>query len=153
MHNAGSGARKHRKKSSRDEDVLTPAEAAALVRGQIMKRVVRAAAALNDIFDDAGLAAEVEVGRGAVAGWWSGAQPSAPTIFRIATATGLSPEELTRFVYFDGPPPVLPAPESPVAASVQEGLRRDQEHQQPGGHDTPSPSPKRRPRGTSAGLA
>jgi len=133
--------------------VLTPAEAAALVRGQVFKRVIRAAGALRDLFDDASIAEAVGVGRGAVGDWWTGARPGAETIYRLASATGLSPEELTRFVYFDGPPPALPEPESPVTSGVQEGLRRDQSRQQPEGHDTPSRSPGLRLRDTAGGRA
>jgi hypothetical protein len=131
--------------------VLSPIEAAALLRGQILKRVVRAAAALNDLFDDVALGDAVGVGRGAVGRWWVGAQPSGPTIFRLASVTGLSPDELTRFVYFDGPPPTLPAAGSPVASSVQEGLRQDQELQQREDPGMPQPSPKPQPRGSGAG--
>lgn len=133
--------------------MLSPAEAAAELRGQILKRYVRAAAALSDLFDDTSLGDAVGVGRGAVSGWWQGAKPNGETLFRLAAVTGLSAEELTRFVYFDGPPPALPAPDSPAASSVQEGLRRDQSRQQPEDPDTPSRSPMRRPRGTEAGLA
>ena len=121
------------------------------MRGQLLKRYVRAAAALSGLFDDASLAKEIGIGRGAVAGWWTGSQPSAPTIFRLAAVTGLSSDELTRFVYDDGPPPSMPAPGSPVDASVQEGLRRDQSRQQPEGHEPPSPSLERLPRGSGAG--
>src|SRR4051812_46529325 len=103
MQNERSGARKQRRRTKRDEEVLSPIEAAARARGQILKRYVRAAAALNDLFDDASLAAEIGIGRGAIAGWWRGAQPSGEAIFRLANVTGLSPDELTRFVYSDGP--------------------------------------------------
>lgn len=153
MHNARSGARKQRGRAGPGDEVLTPAEAATKLRGQILKRYVRAAAAMNDLFDDAALADALGLSRGALAGWWSGAQPSGPTIFRLAGVTGLSPDELTRFVYQDGPPPRLPAPGSPVDTSVQEGLRRDQERQQPEGRDTLPPSPTRQPRGSGAGRA
>jgi transcriptional regulator with XRE-family HTH domain len=147
VQNERSGARKQRQV---DGDVLSAAETADLIRGRILKRYVRAAAAMNDLFDDAALATAVGIGRGAVAGWWRGAQPSGPTIFRLAAVTGLSPDELTRFVYQDGPPPGLPEAGSPVATSVQEGLRRDQGPQPLEALDTPSPSLKPQPRGSGA---
>jgi transcriptional regulator with XRE-family HTH domain len=133
------------------DEVLSPGEAAAKLRGQILKRYVRAAAALNDLFDDAALADAVGLGRGAIAGWWRGAQPSGATIFRLADVTGLSPDELTRFVYQDGPPPTLPAAGSALVSSVQEGLRRGLGYQLPEEPGTPSPSPRRQPRGSGAG--
>ena len=93
--------------------MLSPVEAAALDRGQALKRYVRAGAALNDLYDDTALADAVGVQRGAVRGWWTGAQMQPDTIRRVAKVTGLSPDELTRFVYFDGPPPTLTPPEGP----------------------------------------
>lgn len=128
-------------------------EAAALDRGQILKRHVRAAAAMNELYDDTALAHATDVGRGTVLDWWRGAKPKGETLFRLADATGLSADELTRFLYSDGPPPSLPEAGSPVASSVQEGLRRDQERQQPGAPDMPSGSQKRRPHGSGAGRA
>lgn len=152
MHNAKSGARKQRA-SRGTEELLSPHEAADLARGQVLKRYVRAAAALNDLFDDASLADTVGIGRGAVAGWWRGAKPTPDTIFRLAGATGLSPDELMRFLYQDGPPPALAGPGSPVEASVREGLRRDQRRQPPEDPDTPSQSPERQTRDSEAGRA
>lgn len=149
MQNDQSGARKHRKRK-RDE-VLSPVEAAALERGLVLKRYVRAAAAMNDLYDDASLGDAVGISRGAVAGWWRGAKPTAESIFLLSHVIGLSPDELTHFLYDDGPPPSLPGAGSPVASSVQEGLRRDQAHQQPADPDTPSPSPGPRTRGSGAG--
>lgn len=109
MQNERPGARKHQSKAQgKDGEVLSPVEAAALHRGQILKRHVRAAAALNDLYDDASLGEAIDLGRGAVAGWWRGARPSPDSIYRLADVTGLSPDELTRFVYSDGPPPTLP---------------------------------------------
>lgn len=131
--------------------MLSPLEAAALDRGQAFKRYIRAAAALSDLYDDSVLADAVGIGRGAVSGWWRGSKPSAETIVRLARATGLSADELYRFLYADGPPPTLPEPGSPVASSVQEGLRRDQRSQLDEGPDTPPPSPRRHARGTGAG--
>jgi transcriptional regulator with XRE-family HTH domain len=149
MQNAKSGARKQRPVEG--DEVLSPVEAAAKLRGQVLKRYVRAAAALNDLFDDAALADAVGLGRGAIAGWWRGAQPSGSAIFRLADVTGLSPDELTRFVYQDGPPPTLPSAGSALVSSVQEGLRRGLGYQPPEEPGTPSPSPQRQPRGSGAG--
>lgn len=131
--------------------MLSPVEAAAMARGQILKRYVRAAAALNDLYDDVALGEAVGRNRAAVGNWWRGSRPDPEVLFRLADATGLSPDELTRFVYSDGPPPALPQPGSPVVASVQEGLRQDRQPRQPEAPDTPEPSPRRRPRGTGAG--
>ena len=152
MHNERPAARRQRASSKpKDGEVLSPIEATALARGQILKRVVRAAAAMNDLFDDASIGQEVGVGRGAVGHWWNGSKPAGETIFRLAHVTGLSPDELTRFAYSDGPPPTLPDPASPVVASVQEGLRQDQSDPQHADPDTPAPSPERPLRGTGAG--
>lgn len=133
--------------------MLSAQELAALVRGQVLKRVIRAAAALNDLFDDVALARAVRVGRGAVNGWWKGAKPNGATIVDLARATGLSADELYRFLYADGPAPTLPAPGSPVESSVREGLRLDQQRPLPGGPDRPGRSPRPRPRGSGAGHA
>lgn len=143
------GARVHHR-GDKDE-VLSPVEAAAIERGQTLKRYVRAAAAMNDLYDDASLGDAVSVSRGTVAGWWRGAKPSGDTIFRLARATGLSPDELTRYVYSDGPPPGLPLAGSPVVTSVQEGLLRDQERQEREGPDTLGPSQTPRTHDSGAG--
>lgn len=88
--------------------MLSPSEAAASARGHLLKRYVRAAAAMQGIYDDVALAEEVGIGRGSVAGWWKGAKPSPETVRSIAEATGLPTEELVAFIYYDGPPPRLP---------------------------------------------
>jgi hypothetical protein len=106
--NHKSVARTHRRKDNRGEgDVLSPTEA----RGLDLKRYIRAAAALREIYNDVDLADAVEVTPGAVRGWWGGAMPKPETIDDLARATGLALDELTRFVYYDGPPPALPEPE------------------------------------------
>ena len=119
MQNAGSGARRQYRR--RDEEVLSPAEAQALVRGRLLKRYVRAAAALRELYDDTALAEEMRVSRGAVGEWWVGSQMKPDTIKRLASATGLSFDELTAFLYLDGPPPNLP---DPALLPVLEGVRR-----------------------------
>ena len=130
--------------------MLSEQEADALARGQLFKRVIRAAAALNELYDDVSIGEAVGVGRGAVAGWWTGSRASPETIYRIADVTGLSADELHRFLYADGPPPTLPAGGSPVASGVQEGLRRDQQRPPSVGPDMPGPSPRPRTRGSGA---
>lgn len=105
MHNERSGARRHHQK---DEEVLSPAEDAALVRGQDLKRRVRAAFADRGVYDDTAIGDAVGVGRGAVLAWWRGSRPLPGVLQRIADATGLSLDELTRYVYFGGPLPQLP---------------------------------------------
>ena len=104
------GANKRRRAESGDRDVLSlsPAEFAAWDRGQTLKRYVRAAAALAGLFDDTAIATAVERGRITVGKWWTGVKPEIEAIGKLADATGLSTEELTRSVYFEGPPPTLP---------------------------------------------
>ena len=102
--------------------MLSPVEAAALDRGQILKRYVRAAAALQGLYDD---------------------------IRRLAEVTELSFDELTRFVYLGGPPPRLPEASGP--AGLREGVRRAEERPDDEAPDTPAPSPGQRPRGGAAG--
>ena len=146
MHNARSGARaQHRK--IRDEEVLSPAQALAFQRGQALKRVLRAAAALHDLYDDTALGKAVGVVRGAIRAWWEGAQMQPDTLRRAADATGLSPDELTRFVYFDGPPPTL----VPSERFVLEADRRAVERRGRTAPSTPPQPPERRPRGSGAG--
>lgn len=70
MHNEQSGARKHHKPKG-DGEVLSPVEAAAVAHGQIFKRLIRAAAAMQGIYDDVELAKSVHVHRRTVAGWWA----------------------------------------------------------------------------------
>lgn len=123
--------------------MLSPVE----VRGQALKRYVRAAAALHELYDDTSIAEAVGVNRGAVSGWWLGAQMKPDTIRALAEATGLSPEDLTRFVYFDGPVPELP---SPAILPVLEGDRRAAERRGRTDQDMPSRPPERQPRGSSA---
>lgn len=95
-------------------------------RGQLLKRHVRAAAALSGLFDDTALADAVGVKRGTVSGWWDGAQPKPETLEQLARVTGLSVDELTSFFYFGGEPPGLPAPweEDHVAGTVEEAVQR-----------------------------
>ena len=120
---------------------------ALLDRGQLVKRYVRAAAALHELYDDTAIGEAVGKSRMAVGRWWLGAQPKPDTLSRLAEATGLSTDELTRFVYFGGPPPTLPL--APLSG-VREGIRQDRERQlaeDPPGH---APSPARPPRGMRA---
>lgn len=141
MQNERSGARSQRKE---DEEVLSPGEE----RGQTLKRYVRAAAALNAIYDDTRLGKAAGVGRAAVRAWWTGARMSTDTIRELAEATGLSRDELTEFVHYAGPPPSLPDPAIlPVRAGIQKAEARLADE----GPGTPSPQPARRPRGSGAG--
>lgn len=145
MQNARSGARKQHRKW--DEEVLSPADAQAQYRGQELKRHVRSAAALRGIYTDTDLAKAAGVKRGAVKDWWDGAQMKPDTIRRLADATGWSPDELTKYVYFGGPPPTLT---EPALLPVLEGIRRDQEHPTDATPDAPPPQPEPRPRGSEA---
>jgi hypothetical protein len=138
MQNERSGARRQRK-SKGEGEVLSPAEAAKRLRGRDLKRYLRAAAALNELYDDTTLADAIGVGRGALDGWWTGAQMKPDNIREAAKVTGLSPEGLTQFLYFGGPPPKLPTPSGP--AGLQEGVRRAEERRDDEGPDTPARSP------------
>lgn len=132
--------------------MLSATEAAALGRGADFKRFVRAAAAMRDLFDDVALAEEVGVGRGAVRGWWMGAQPSPETLGRLARATGLSTDELARFVYYDGPPPSLPVhPDSAATSAARAGVQRDLDSQEVAAQPQPSESRSPQPRDTATG--
>lgn len=111
------GARTHHQRPG-SEEVLSPQEAADLYRGQALKRTVRAAAALRDLYDNAAIAHAVGVSSVAVTNWWKGARPSQETLYRLADVTGLSAEELSRFLYADGPTPSLPV--DPVRLSELE---------------------------------
>ena len=130
--------------------MLSPEKAADLDRGQRFRRYVRAAAALRGIFDNSELARRMEVQRGTVNGWWTGARIEAESIPRLAEVTGLDADELWRFVYADGPPPTLP---DPALSPVLEGIRRDQARQATEAPDAPPPPPERRSRGSGAGRA
>ena len=147
VQNDQSGARRQRKDS--DRDVVSLAEDPILARGRQLKRYVRAAAALQGLYDDTAIGEAVGVNRGAVAAWWDGAQMKPETIRRLADVLGLSVEDITRFVYFDGPMPTLPEPSGP--AGLREGVRRAEERPDDATPGTPSPSPERRPHGDGAG--
>lgn len=133
--------------------MLSPAGAAALARGRDLKRCVRAAAAYRGLYDDTAIAQAAHVNRGAVGAWWDGAQMKPETLQRIADATGLSFDELTRYVYLGGPLPRLPQSVD-VASAVDsgqiEGARR-LHSREPGAEDPPPPSPARRVRAGSTG--
>jgi hypothetical protein len=133
VQNDRSGARTHHKKG---EEVLSAADAAALVRGRDLKRCVRAAAALSGLYDDTAIAGAMDIARGTVGGWWDGAQMKPDNIRKLAGVTGLSSDELTRYVYYDGPPPRLPEL-SEVPPDVQEFAERSESQSQ----DDPAPRP------------
>lgn len=101
-----SGARAQRGK--KDREVLSPVERAAWDRGQALKTVVRAAAALNALYNDVELADAAGIGRGAVGAWWHGSKPLPEHVFAVAEVTGLSADELSRYLHADGPLPQLP---------------------------------------------
>lgn len=149
MHNARSGAR--RQQPRRDEEVLSPVEAARRERGRALKRYIRAAAARRDLYDDTALGEAIGLSRGAVGAWWDGAQMKPDSIQRLAEVIGVSFEELTRFVYLNGRPPELPLPSGP--AGLQEGVRRGEERPDVEVPDMPARSPGRRPPGAGAGSA
>jgi transcriptional regulator with XRE-family HTH domain len=132
-----------------DEEVLSPQEAETRARGRLFKRYVRAAAALHEIYYDEDLADAVGIQRGAIGDWWKGARPAPVTLFRLAKVTGLLADELTRFVYSDGPPPKMPEPSGP--AGLREGARRAEEHPDDATPGKPARSPGRLPRGGGAG--
>lgn len=145
------GARTHQARGNEGGgEVLSPVEMALFDRGQLVKRYVRAAAALRGLYDDTAIALEVGVDRIAVGRWWQGAQPKPDALGRLALATGLSTDELTRFVYYGGPPPTLPL--DPLSG-VREGIRRDRERLLAEDPPEPAPSTGRSPRDSGAGRA
>lgn len=123
--------------------MLSPAETAARVRGRDYKRVMRAAAAVHGLYDDVAIAKELGVSRNTVGAWWKGALPEPDTLRRFADATDLSVEELWRFVYSDGPAPLIDWTTAGVLGGDQRGRTRQ------GGEapNTPVPPPGRPPRG------
>lgn len=152
MHNERPGARAHhrdRGENGREEgEVLSPTEAASRERGRALKRYVRAAGALQGLYDDKALAHAAEVQRGAVAGWWRGSRPTPETLKRLADALRLSYEELSEFVYFDGPPPQI----EPVGLdAIREGVQRGRQRLAEPAHSTLPPSPRRPSRGNGEG--
>lgn len=131
-----------------DEDVLAQWPEYRAARGMEFKRVVRAAAALQSLYDDSAIAAAIKRSRNTVASWWAGATPEPLTLRRLADATGLDPDELFAYVYRDGPPPKLVEPGSPLDEAVREAARRDRERQRSEDPERPDPSPRQRPHGT-----
>lgn len=109
--------------------MLSPTEMLRMERGSELKRFVRAAAALHELYDDTAIAEAVGRTRIAVGQWWQGARPEPETLRQLAEATGLSLDELSSFVYYDGPPPRLEPLTGGAESGVQEGIRRDREHQ------------------------
>ncbi len=127
--------------------MLSPSELAAFDRGQELKRYVRSAAALRGLYDDTAIGRAVGRTRIAVGQWWTGVKPGPDAMLGLARATGLSLDELARFVYDDGPPPRL----DPTTSGVLEGARRDLDDRDAEGPDTPDEPPARRARGSGAG--
>lgn len=117
--------------------MLSTAEMAAFGRGQDLKRYVRAAAALVGLYDDVAIAAEIGRTRNAIGRWWTGVRPEPEALDRVARATGLSTDELTRFVYYNGPPPTLPDPTrlTPEDEAIAADLRAEDA--------SPSPRPSK----------
>jgi hypothetical protein len=127
--------------------MLSPAELGRLERGAEWKRYLRAAAALRDLYNDTSIGEAVGRSRIAVGKWWQGARPEPETLRQFAEATGLSLEELAAFVNYDGPPPRLAGcVETAAESGVQEGIRRDREHQPRADRPEPARSPVPPPR-------
>jgi transcriptional regulator with XRE-family HTH domain len=103
-------------------EVLTPMELQRYDRGAVLQRRVRAAAALHGYMNDTDLADAIGRSRIAVGKWWRGSRPEPEALAALSRATGLSFEELMRFVYDDGPPPGLPDLDR-AADSAAEGAR------------------------------
>jgi len=127
--------------------VPSAAELDRLVRGEQLKRHIRAAAALRGLYEDTDIAERVGRTRITVGQWWRGAQPDPASLVRLAEATGLSPDELMRFVYQAGPPPTIVPPASAAAEAIREGIRRDRARPLPEDPEGPAPSPVQRPPG------
>lgn len=140
--------------------MLSPEEAATRQRGQDLHRVMRAAAAMAGIFEDIEIADAVGVHRNTVAGWWKGATPAPDVLRRFATATGVSLADLSAFVYYDGPAPVVDwptgeaerAPQPPLSAQQLAEAQRwqDQRADRRGSDDNRRPR-STRPRRTTEG--
>lgn len=118
--------------------MLSPNEAAAVAQGQDFKRYIRAAAAMQGIYEDVELGRAVGVHRRTVAGWWLGAKPSPDTLRAIASTTGLAVDELLAFTYYDGPPPHLPDPVEDEAQGRAEAAERSR-HAPPGDAESAAP--------------
>lgn len=87
-------------------------------RGLTLKRYVRAAAAMRDLFDDTALGQAVGRTRITVGAWWRGAKPEPDAIVKLAEVTGLSADALIQFVYFDGPEPRPIGADAPEVADA-----------------------------------
>lgn len=122
---------------------LSPVEVENRERGEVLKRHVRAAAALAGLYGDTAIGEAVNMTRAAVGAWWTGARMQPDALLRLADATNLDPDELASFVYWGGPPPKLP-PSGP--AGLRLGIERAQEDQDDEDPGTPVPSPERPPR-------
>lgn len=112
------------------------------LRGMEFKRYVRAAAALVDLFDDTAIATALGLSRNTVGRWWSGAQPEPETLGQLADVTGLSRDELSRFTYYDGPPPHLPQPEDAEAAERADAAERSHRARPEAGASAGRPAPR-----------
>lgn len=128
--------------------MLSQSERVAFDRGQDLKRYVRAAAALRGVFDDVTLGDRVGRTRNTIGKWWAGAKPEPDALHRIAQETDLSADELIRFVYFDGPPPVLPDATPLPQLTLQRDVEvRDELEAGPTATPDPQPTPAtRKPR-------
>lgn len=125
--------------------MLSPTEAAARHRGEELRRVLRAAAAMRGLYDDQAIADASGVHRNTVSGWWKGATPEPLTLQRFADATGVPIEELSAFVHYGGPPPRL-------GWTTPEQRAESQDWQERAARDSDAPPPPRPPRrGTRAG--
>lgn len=122
-----------------NREVLSTADRVAFDRGQELKKVVRAAAALQGWYDDVRLSQEVDIGRNSVRNWWEGAKPEPGALRRLAAATGLSLDELTAFVYYEGPPPSVPAVTRRLSPEGE--LIADELEQGPSAKPRPRPHP------------
>jgi hypothetical protein len=111
-------------------------------RGKVLKRYVRAAAALHGIYDDVALADLMDLPRGTVNGWWKGAQPKPVNLPKLARATGYDLDELTRFILYAGPAPHLPDPVAAAAEVRAEAARRAIRVRGGGGGSEGRPAPR-----------
>lgn len=145
------GARTHHPEDAEAGEVLTPGELDRRRRGQELKRVVRSAGAMHDLYDDSAIAEATGRTRNAVAGWWLGARPDPDSLRAIADVTGLDFGDLIAFVYGDGQPPI-PAGDG-LESGFREGTRLDQERPQLASPPAPEPSARPPRRGSGAGSA
>jgi transcriptional regulator with XRE-family HTH domain len=115
-----SGARVHHPEG---DGLSTMDPRTAQYRGAVLKRHIRAAAALRGFYDDSALARELGIGRNTVGKWWTGVHPEAENLAALERVTGYDAAALWRFIEHEGPMPPMPTAAEPEPDEV-DGQRR-----------------------------